>query len=446
MPDKKTFFLFTLGCKVNQYESQIIREGLKNIGFSETTGDKAAYSIINTCTVTAQSDNKSKRAVRKIINTNPGARIIITGCGIERMRKVFSDTKEVICICSNTFKDRLACLIESIERDFSGLLLDSAGMNNILSSCEKKQSHITFFSKHTRAFVKVQNGCNSSCAYCIIPIVRGPSRSRDLNEIIIELEDLVSNGFKEIVLTGIHIGQYTDSAGNSLCDLIRSACEVPGLASLRISSIEPQDINDEFIDVFSKYDIIAPHLHISLQNGDNRVLKMMNRLYTIEYYEDMIEKIRAKKKNCLFTTDLIVGFPGETEDMFKASLDKVLEIGFTKVHVFPFSSRPGTAAEKMNGKIIKKVIKSRCKIATAETIKRADEIKSSFIGKDSKIFVESTIDKQTGMYVGVTPNYLKVLFNSHKNYANEFISVKITGLINGNLSGDLINENYIQLG
>jgi len=446
MDIKKTFFIYTLGCKVNQYESQLIREGLIKIGFSETTGDNASYSIINTCTVTAQSDNKSKRAVRKIINTNPGARIIITGCGAERMRKKFSDTKEVICICANTFKDRLACLIESIERNFSGALPVSSEINNILSSCEQRQSHITSFSKHTRAFVKVQNGCNSSCAYCIIPIVRGPSTSRDLNPIIEEMADLVSNGFKEIVLTGIHIGQYCDSAGNSLCDLIRSACEVPGLASLRISSIEPQDINDEFIDVFSRYDIIAPQLHISLQNADNRMLKMMNRLYTIEYYTGMIEKIRASKKNCLFTTDLIVGFPGETEDMFYASLDKVLEIGFSKVHVFPFSCRPGTAAEKMKGKITKKITKQRCKIAALKTVERADEIKSLFIGEESKILVESTIDKQTGMYVGVTPNYLKVLFNSDKNYANEFISVKITGLINGNLSGDLINENYIQLG
>ena len=444
--NKKTFSLYTLGCKVNQYESQLMREALMNIGFRETTGDKASYSIINTCTVTAQSDNKSKRAVTRIINVNPNARIIITGCGVKRMKDRFADSKEVICICANDAKDRVAGLIQTIEQNFSDNLPDSSEMDEILSSCEKVCTHISAFSKHTRAFVKVQDGCNSSCAYCIIPLVRGASKSRDLHDIIDELTELVSNGFKEIVLTGIHIGQYSDSQGHSLCDLIKAACGVPGLKRLRISSIEPQDITDEFIDVFCGYDIIAPQLHISLQHADNRVLKKMNRLYDIEYYTKIIEKIRAGKKDCLFTTDLIVGFPGETEEMFRASLDKVIEIGFSKVHVFPFSSRPGTVASKMPDKITKKEAKARAKIAARETIEKAERIKESFIGREMEILVESTIDKQTGMYVGVTPNYLKVLFESAGNYANQFVKVRITGLINDNLSGDLIDENYIQLG
>ncbi|MCD6459622.1 tRNA (N(6)-L-threonylcarbamoyladenosine(37)-C(2))-methylthiotransferase MtaB [bacterium] len=446
MNNKKTFYIYTLGCKVNQYESQLMRERLQQIGFTETTGDKAAYCIINTCTVTAQSDNKSKRAVRKIISTNANTRIIITGCGGERMKTKFADSNEVIFICANDAKNRLAGLIQSIDRDFSSLPPNKSAVNDIFSSCTEQHCHITSFAKHTRAFVKVQDGCDSSCAYCIIPLVRGASKSRDLNDITAELTELVSNGFKEIVLTGIHIGQYIDSAGNTLCDLLKSACSVSGLARLRISSIEPQDITDEFIDIFSKNNIIAPYLHISLQHGDNRILKKMNRQYTIEYYMDLIKKIRSRKKNCLFTTDLIVGFPGETDEMFYSSLDKVIELGFLKVHVFPFSSRPGTAAEKMKDKVIKKIAKERAKEAAQKSIERADSIKASFIGTACEVLVESTKDKQTKMSVGITANYLKVLFNCEKDCANELKKVNITGLINGNLSGDLIDETCVQLG
>ncbi len=416
----KSFYIYTLGCKVNQYDSQLIREGLQDVGFIETELNDAQFAIINTCTVTGNSDVKSRKAVQKVLKLNPDCRIIITGCGQQKHQKSFNGVDGVVFIGGNDSKDRLVSLISELKKS------DSCRLDINGCSTELSRNYITSFGTHTRVFVKAQDGCNSNCAYCIIPSVRGKSKNRDIERICAEITKLVEKGFLEIVLTGIHLGQFLDSNGKDICSLLREVIKVDGLKRLRLSSIEPQDISNEFIDVFAGTDLIVPHLHLPLQNGDDFILSRMNRQYTIDEYMSLVTKLRTQKSDLLLTTDLIVGFPGETEEHFFNSLENVINIGFSKVHLFPFSSRPGTQAEKMTDKITKKIIKQRIRKANEKIINRAEEIKKGFIGRNFQILVESKRD--AGSWVGFTPNYLKVLFCEDTDCSNKLRLIKLTEL------------------
>ncbi len=433
--NSKTFYLYTLGCKVNQYESQQVREGLLRAGFRETSKEDATFAIINTCTVTAQSDIKSRRAVRRVMSTNPRSRIVITGCGVEKHKNNFSDTPQVAFIGGNVFKDRLVSLITELDK--TSQAINSRIEPETLKPDDTRYKGITSFDGRTRVFIKAQDGCNSSCSYCIIPSVRGQSISRNVSSICQEIEQVLKNGFREIVLTGIHLGQFSDDNGSTLPELIRAVVNIHGLSRLRLSSIEPQDIDDEFISVFSSSDKIMPHLHLPLQNGDDFILKKMNRRYTIAQYRHIVSALRSVKADLLLTTDLIVGFPGENEDCFRRSLDTVIDIGFSKVHVFPFSSRSGTVAHNMPGKFTKSVIKERAAYATQETIAKAQTIKSGFIGRQFEVLVESAYDEQKCQWAGMTPNYMKVVFYSEKQLYNKLVPVKITGCQEDCLKGEV---------
>lgn len=436
--NEKTFYLYTLGCKVNQYESQVLREGLQRAGFREAPKEKAAFSIINTCTVTGQSDIKSRRAIHRVISANARSRIVITGCGVEKHKKHFTNTSAVVFIGGNEFKDRLVSLITALERTPDTIRekssLDKAG---VPATCDELKG-ISSFGGRTRAFVKVQDGCNSRCSYCTIPDVRGRSRSRLLPEVCEEIRGLIRNGYHEIVLTGIHLGQYGDADGNTLPDLIRAVAQVPGLVRLRLSSLEPQDITDGFIEVFAGTPLIAPHLHLPLQNGDNRILKKMNRCYTIEDYSALVAKLRAVKPDLLLTTDLIVGFPDETEEYFNSSLSFVCATGFAKVHVFPFSSRPGTPAHSFLGKLPKKELKQRVAFAISKTVQRAYEIKTGFTGRQFDVLVESKKDTLTNEWMGFTPNYLKVSFPADGDIYNTLVPVVIKTINEDHVKGELV--------
>jgi len=431
MPDK-SFYIYTLGCKVNQYDSQLIREGLQDIGFVEAGINDAQFAIINTCTVTGNSDVKSKKAVQKVLKLNPECRVIIVGCGKEKHQKSFDGVAGVVFIGGNDSKDRLVSLIAELKNTNSSRL----DINQFTT--EYSRNYITSFGAHTRVFVKAQDGCNSSCAYCIIPSVRGRSKSRDIESVYSEIEKLVKKGFLEIVLTGIHLGQFLDSNNQNLCALLRKVTKIDGLKRLRLSSIEPQDITDEFIEVFSNTDLIVPHLHLPLQNGDDFILSKMNRQYGFDEYVSLAAKLRRQKTDLLLTTDLIVGFPGETEEHFTRSLGNVIDIGFSKVHLFPFSSRPGTQAEKMTGKITKKIIRQRIGKANEKIISRANEIKKGFIGRNFEILVESKRDACTDDWVGFTPNYLKVLFREDSDCSNKLRLTKLTKLEGEYLRGEAV--------
>lgn len=429
MNDTQYFHIHTLGCKVNQYESQLIREQLLANGLLEAANEQADISIINTCTVTRQSDSKSRRAIRKAAAAYPHAHIFITGCGVEKHKEYFDDMPQVCFIGGNEFKDRLSVLITTLTQ--------TGSMPDVQSVVpETKVTGISEFEERTRAFVKAQDGCNSFCAYCTIPYVRGRSRSRDMADVITELERLIDNGYREIVLTGIHLGQFEDRHGNMLPDLIARAASLPGLWRLRLSSIEPQDITDAFIDIFSGSSVIMPHLHLPLQNGSDEILARMNRRYTVAQYRELVERLRTAKPDLLLSTDLIVGFPGETDAQFEESLNTVRQIGYTKVHVFPFSSRPGTRAHNLADKLPKQEIKKRAACAIEQTSYRAQEIKKSFIGSVMDVLAETTYNEQKAEYNGFTPNYLKVYFKSDTAPGNSIIPVKITDFDN-ELKGEI---------
>jgi len=430
----KTFCVITLGCKVNQYESQVICEGLTRAGFDEVEPENAGISIINTCTVTAQSDMKSRKIIRKIKNINPGSILIVTGCGAEKHKKFFPDNG-VIFASGIQFEDRLEKVIGSINRK-----MESADFISTLDADYMNHAGITGFGTHTRCFIKVQDGCDSRCSYCTIPLVRGASRSRSMDNIVLELRNIAQNGYIEIVLTGIHLGQYSDHDGGNVSNLIRTVLKNDEIRRIRLSSIEPQDIDDEFIDVFANDDRLMPHLHLPLQNGNNDILKNMNRRYTVEKYKEIAQKLKETKKDLLLSTDLIIGFPGETQAQFESSLKNTLELGFSKVHVFPFSPRPGTEAYMMANKLPRKEIKRRVSTAIKETVEKSLKIKKEFVGRQFDILVESAKGGENSFWTGFTPNYMQLMFEDPRQHlTNTLIDVKIDSVGNDHLYGKVVN-------
>lgn len=432
----ETFFISTYGCKVNQYESQLIREGMIAAGLREANHTHADIVVVNTCTVTAQSDSKIRQAVRRIARTNPDAVIMITGCGAKRHEPVFEGCSNIHSATGANWRERQ----KALQSEIAAILHKRPPANDIDDPVQIPAA-ISSFGGHTRAFVKAQDGCNSFCTYCTVPLVRGPSFSRDLAEVYSEVRRLAERGYKEVVLTGIHLGQYRDSDNHTLPDLLQALIDLPHEYRLRLSSIEPQDINERFIEVFARSSRIMPHLHLPLQHGDNDILFAMNRQYTIEQYSLLVEQLRAAKDDVLITTDLIVGFPGETQDQFERSLAQVMSIGFLKVHVFPFSSRPDTKADSLPGKLAKSIIKPRVTRAIEQTGEQAQEIKSRFIDRTFDVLVESRKDRVSGRWVGFTPNYIKVMFSADVNCANTIMPVRLTGCTNDSMTGVIDHAN-----
>lgn len=434
----KTFCVLTLGCKVNQYESQVISEGLIRAGFTQGVPEKSGVVIINTCTVTAQSDSKSRRIIRKLKNINPGSILIVTGCGTEKHKKYFVDNG-LIFASDIEFNGRFGKIIEEINR-ISGLREDLA----VIDQDYIHHAGISGFGSHTRCFIKVQDGCDSLCSYCTIPLVRGRSRSRRMQDVVTEINNVVSNGYREVVLTGVHLGQYNDSGVNAV-GLIRNVLKNDKLSRIRISSIEPQDIDDGFIDLFAGDQRLMPHLHLPIQSGSDTVLRYMNRRYTVDKYKEITAKLRETKKDLLLSTDLIVGFAGETEEYFEESLKTVLDIGFSKVHVFPFSPRPGTQAFLLDAKLPRKEIKRRVSYAVKQTTEKSNQIKKEFIGRRFDILVESKKWLSDNCWTGFTPNYLQVCFIDNRgNLNNTFANVEIDSVNGDHLYGKVINKNGIE--
>ncbi|MFH1369314.1 MAG: tRNA (N(6)-L-threonylcarbamoyladenosine(37)-C(2))-methylthiotransferase MtaB [Elusimicrobiota bacterium] len=331
----KTAFLKTFGCKVNQYESQLIQERFKSSGYSLADSyENADIALINSCTVTAEADRECRQLIRRIQKRNPQAKIILTGCYLNRapeeLRKIFSTV---------TFK-------KNKEKIFNG---------------EKpRPGAITSFDKHTRAFVKIQDGCDAFCSYCIVPYVRPKLTSRDENEILHEISELVGNGYPEIVLSGIRLGKYAGAGG--LPGLLSKAVKLPGIFRIRLSSLEPGEVTPELIDLMSlNRNRICWHLHVPLQSGSDNVLKLMNRPYRTSAYIKVIANIMAKLPEAGVTTDVIVGFPGETEKDFDNTYDFINKCGFSRLHVFKFSEREGTAAANMPGAVDADTAKNRSK-------------------------------------------------------------------------------------
>ena len=325
--------IYTLGCKVNTYESEYVASLLEEHEYTVTSFDDVCdIYIINTCTVTNQSDSKSRKIIHQAIRKNPNACIVAMGCFIEASKDIQIDGVDIYI--GNKDKSKIVSLIEEwfqnrkVIRD----LYPNLGL-------EFEDMEITKIKDHTRAFVKIQDGCENFCTYCIIPYVRGKCRSKKKETVISEVTNLVKNGYKEIVLTGIHTGNYGADLDYDFASLLEELIQIEGLKRLRISSIEITELNDRVLSIIEKSSIICDHLHIPLQAGSNHVLKMMNRKYDLAYYQEKIEKIRKIRPDISISTDIIVGFPGETEEDFESTLAFSKQIKFSKIHAFPYSLR-----------------------------------------------------------------------------------------------------------
>ena len=429
---KKCAFI-TLGCKVNQYETQAIRETVQEKGYIEVNaGEKADLYVVNTCTVTETSDRKSRQYIRKLRRGNPGAIIAVTGCYADAYKEELNNTTpEKTLIIGHSSKAEIVDLIENCNKEES---------NHKHSSVFGLK--ISRFEGHTRAFLKIEDGCNNWCSYCIVPYVRGRVKSRPIDDVISEAERLTSNGYPEIVLTGIHLGAYgTDvdygKPSNTLADVLKRLEAVHGLKRIRISSIEAYEITDDLISVIADSEKICPHFHLPLQSGDNYILKRMNRKYTSEQYISLLDGIREKIKLPSFTTDVIVGFPGEEDEHFENTISTCKKAGFSKIHIFPFSKREGTAASKMDNHCDPGTINKRKITLNSIGEELSKRYKQNFIDKRLDVLVESNVDKTTGLLCGYTERYLKVFFKGSREKMNKIITVSATHIENNHIIGTL---------
>ncbi len=419
--------ILSLGCKVNTYESEYIRNILEKRGYEiKDFSDKCDIYIINTCTVTNTSDTKSSKMLRRARKENPDAIIVAMGCFIESNKD--NPIPGIDIVIGNRDKDKVPDLIDEYLKNKERIIRLYKGRTDIF-----EDMYITNFPGRTRAFVKIQDGCDNFCSYCIIPFVRGKCRSKDKDKVIEEITALVNNGYKEVVLTGIHTGSYGRDLDISFADLLNEIIKIEGLKRLRISSIEATELNEDVLDILRNSNIIVDHLHIPLQAGSNEILKSMNRKYDLKYFEDKIAEIRSIRPDISITTDIIVGFPGETEELFKETLNTVKRINFSKVHVFPYSERKGTKSERLPNKIPSNIKKDYVKRLIELSKDLEIEYASKFIGKELEILVEQTKDDFS---YGHTSNYLNVKVKGKLPH-NELIKVKITSIDYPNVIGEI---------
>jgi len=407
--------IHTLGCKVNLYESECILELLKKNGYEiGDFFDVCDVYIINTCTVTNTSDVKSRKIIRGAIRRNPDACVVAMGCFIEANHSYKEQGLDIVL--GNKDKSKIVSLLDEyfknkkeIRRLYSDEFKDFEDMN------------IQMFEGRTRAFVKIQDGCENFCSYCIIPFVRGKCRSKRKEDVINEIKQLVKNGFKEIVLTGIHTGNYGVDLGVSFANLLKEIVLIKGLFRLRISSIEITELTDEVIDVINSSNIIVDHLHIPLQAGSDEILKLMNRKYNLDYFKKKLEKIRTIRPKISITTDIIVGFPNENDELFNKTVESALEFKFSKIHVFPYSVRSKTKASLMDNQIDGNIKKERARKLLEISKNLEKSYATSFINKKMEVLIEKNTD---GYSLGHTSNYLLVKIDG--NYSSgEIIEVLI---------------------
>ena len=387
----------SLGCKVNTYEMEYILSSFKDCGY-EITDDVADIYIINTCSVTNMSDAKSRKVINRVIRENPSACIVVMGCMIEANKDYSNDGVSIII--GNKDKNKVVSLVEEYLKNRENIKRLYKDFDN-----EFEDMFITNMPGRTRAFVKIQDGCENFCSYCIIPYTRGKCRSKDKEVVLKEINTLVNNGYKEIVLTGIHTGHYGEDGKTSFPELLREIVKIKELKRLRISSIEITELNDEFLDVLKNNPVIVDHLHIPLQAGSNRILSLMNRKYDKTYYLNKINEIRSIRPNISITTDIIVGFPGETEDEFNETCDFSREIGFSKIHVFPYSRRAGTKADLMPNQVDEHVKKERVAKLLNVSLELEKKYLDSFINEKVEVLVEKVKDNCS---IGHTGNYIEV--------------------------------------
>lgn len=409
--NNKKFKIVTLGCRTNQYESQAYQDQLQALGYTAATdGETAEICIVNTCTVTESADSSSRHEIRQLARKHPGSKLVVTGCFAERKPEQVAQIEGVTHVVANRDKENL--------------------LSKVYPDSELPEFSVKHFEAHTRAFVKVQDGCNSYCTYCIIPYVRGRSRSRTIEDIIREVETLIANGFKEIVLTGINIGDFDGNCPEGqtpdrLVDLVKAVDQIPGLKRLRISSIDPDEIDDELMNAVIHGKNTCKSMHIVLQSGSNVILKRMNRKYTRQIFLETVDRLRHACPDFSFTTDIIVGFPGETDEDFEDTLSVMREVKFAKVHMFPYSERPRTRSALMPNKVSQEVIKARKQEVLRLSEQVAYEMRASYVGREVTILTESEDKNRPEEICGHTDNFMTVWVPNTGFQTNQLLKVML---------------------
>lgn len=418
---RRTIAFQTLGCKVNHYETEAMWQLFKNEGYDRVEfSQNADVFVINTCTVTNTGDKKSRQVIRRAIRNNPDAVVAVTGCYAQTAPKDIMDIPGVDIIIGTEDRDKLIGYVDQYHEERQPI----NGVKNIMKKRTYEEMDVPYFTDRTRATLKIQEGCNNFCTFCIIPWARGLMRSRDPEKVVEQAQQLVDQGYKEIVLTGIHTGGYGEDLKNyNLAQLLRDLEEVDGLNRLRISSIEASQLTDEVIDVINDSNKIVRHLHIPIQSGSDTVLKRMRRKYTMEFFESRIIKLKEIMPNVAITSDVIVGFPGETEEEFKETYDFIKKHHFSELHVFPYSIRTGTPAARMTDQIDENTKNDR----VHQLIELSDSLAQSYADqfKDDVLEIIPEEEKD-GKLIGHADNYMKVEVEGDVSLTGELVKVKVT--------------------
>jgi threonylcarbamoyladenosine tRNA methylthiotransferase MtaB len=431
----KKYKIMTLGCKVNHFESEAIDQYLKNSEWHDAEiEEKADVIIINTCTVTQKASMQSRQAIRQAIRSNPDARIIVTGCYAQTDTKEIKKIKGVHDIIGSSLKHRIPQAIlsspDSERPDSPVIIVPDISREQIF-----KQTPVGISSKRTRPFLKIQDGCNSFCSYCVVPYARGRSRSMAAEDVLEKIKLLADSGYKETVLTGVHLGCYGKdfpSGNNSLYKLLKRIDDSGIINRVRLSSIEPNELTAEIINLVACSSILCHHFHIPLQSGDNQILEMMNRPYKAKHFRELVLQIRSSIPDAAIGVDVLIGFPGETEEAFDATYEIIRELPVTYLHVFPFSPRKETPAYHYPNQVDNAVIKTRCKkIRELGKFKKKKFLKQS-IGKTTEILIEETPDKKSGLLKGLTGNYITVLLDGPLDLKKAIVKVNIDKVFDDN--------------
>lgn len=424
---------FALGCKVNQYESEAIAELFAEKGY-EIVGidEEADVYVINTCTVTNFGDNKSRQLIRKVKRQNENAIVAVVGCYAQTAPKELMEIAGVNLVIGTKDRAQIVEMVEQYDR--------ANGVENHVSDIMKERVFeplsIQKLANRTRAYLKIQDGCSQYCSYCIIPYARGPIRSREPQEVVAEVKRLAENGFKEVVLTGIHVASYgKDRRDTSLLDILKQVHEVEGIERIRFSSIEPNVVTEEFAQTMAALPKVCDHFHLSLQSGCDKTLKEMNRKYDTEKYRQAAATLRKYLPKVALTTDIIVGFPGETEEDFRESYAFAEEIGFAKIHVFPYSPKRGTPAAARKDQLLNAVKSERSHTLIQLSDRMAADFLADAVGTDAEVLYERAVGE--GIYEGHTTNYMKVHGRSEADLTNRIAKTHITRAEGEMLFGDV---------
>lgn len=430
----KTFFIHTFGCKTNQLESTLIEKQMIDFGMLLSSDFKSSdINIINSCTVTSKADDEVQYLARKIRRACPNTKIIVTGCFAQVGADVLANMPEVDLILGNSEKFKLAEHINSISDD-KIKVSDIFEQKDFIDFDANDEQH------RTRANLKVQDGCNNRCSYCIIPYARGKSRSNKLENILNQISMLIKNGFKEVVLTGIHLGQWGVDlgAGLSFIDLIKEIEKIEGLERYRLGSLDVNEITVDLIEIMATSNKCCNHLHVSLQSVDDAILKSMRRKYTVENCFDVINKLYKNVPDISIGCDIIVGFPGETDEMFDNTYENLKKLPLSYFHVFPYSVRNGTEAAKLPDHVEQKVKNLRADILKKLSRDKNIEFKRSFLGKDLDVLIEKKRDKATDMLKGLSKNYINILVDGEDCRKNTVCRVKVTRVVDSTLFGEFL--------